>query len=558
MFREFIPKSYLYLRSGYKTVTFRKDLFAGITVGIIALPLAMAFAISSGTTPDQGLFTAIIAGFLISALGGSRAQIGGPTGAFVVIVYDIMQRTGYEGLAISTLLAAVFLVLMGIFKLGSWIKYVPHPLVTGFTTGIAVIIFSSQIKDFFGLNMGAPPADFVDKWIAYGGAFSSLHLPTFFLGAGTLTLILAVRKFIPKVPWGIASIVIATFVSYFFDLPVATIQSKFGQIPSTLPIPALPSLHIPEGKLVEIAMDAVTIAFLAGIESLLSAVIADGMMGSRHKSNCELVGQGIANFASILFGGIPATGAIARTAANIKNGAQTPVAGMIHAITLLLIILFLAPIVSQIPLAALAAVLIMVAWNMSEIGHFIRLLKAPIGDMTILATAFLLTVFVDITVAITLGMILASFLFMKRMSDYSKTVSLTSLFKEPLSDFPERYDPDAIVRKKIPPGVEVYELQGPFFFGAADMLKDILVNLEKPPKVFILRMRHVPMIDASGMHALKEFYQKCKNTKTTLLLSGIQGQTKIDLEEFGLSHLIGKPHIFAHIDDALAKAADLI
>jgi sulfate permease, SulP family len=558
MFREFIPKSYLYLRSGYKAITFRKDLLAGITVGIIALPLAMAFAISSGLTPERGLFTAIIAGFLISAIGGSRAQIGGPTGAFVVIVYDIMQRTGYEGLAISTLLAALFLILMGLFKLGSWIKYVPHPLVTGFTTGIAVIIFSSQIKDFFGLKMGMPPADFVDKWIAYGKAFPSLHWPTVLLGSATFAVILAVRKFIPKVPWGIAAIVIAALLSYFFDLPVETIQSKFGQIPSQLPIPAFPSMHIPEGKLGEIVMDAVTIAFLAGIESLLSAVIADGMMGSRHKSNCELVGQGIANFASILFGGIPATGAIARTAANIKSGAQTPVAGMIHAITLFLIILCFAPIVSQIPLTALAAVLIMVAWNMSEIGHFISILRAPIGDMTILAVAFLLTVFVDITVAITVGMILASFLFMKRMSDCSKTVSLTNLFKEPLSDFPERYDPDAIVRKKVPSGVEIYELQGPFFFGAADVLKDILIGLEKPPKVFILRMRHVPMIDASGMNALKEFYHKCKNTQTTLLLSGIKGQTAEDLEAFGLSQLIGRAHIFSHIDLALTKSQELI
>lgn len=558
MLREFIPKSYLYLRSGYKAITFRKDLLAGITVGIIALPLAMAFAISSGTTPERGIFTAIIAGFLISALGGSRVQIGGPTGAFVVIIYDIMQRTGYEGLAISTMIAAVILVLLGVFKLGSWIKYVPHPLVMGFTTGIAVIIFSSQIKDFFGLSMGVPPADFIEKWIAYGSAFSSFHFPTLLLGAGTLLLILVVRKFIPKVPWGIPAIVIATLCSYFLDFPVETIQSKFGQIPNQLPMPSLPSFVIPEGKFGEIMMDAITIAFLAGIESLLSAVIADGMMGSRHKSNCELVGQGIANFASILFGGIPATGAIARTAANVKNGAQTPVAGMVHAITLFLIILLFAPIVSQIPLTALAAVLIMVAWNMSEIGHFIRLFKAPVGDVAILLSAFFLTVFVDITVAITFGMILASFLFMKRMSDYSKTIALTSLFKEPMSDFPERYDPDAIVRKKVPPGVEVYELQGPFFFGAADMLQDILLNLERAPKVFILRMRFVPMIDASGMNALKEFHQKCMNKKTVLLLSGIKGQTEKDLEKFGLTHMIGKENIFPHIDAALAKSEELI
>lgn len=558
MFREFIPKSYLYLRSGYKAVTFRKDLLAGITVGVIALPLAMAFAISSGTTPERGLFTAIIAGLLISALGGSRTQIGGPTGAFVVIVYDIMQRTGYEGLAISTMIAAVLLILLGIFKLGTWIKYVPHPLVTGFTTGIAVIIFSSQIKDFFGLNMGVPPADFVEKWAAYGRAFSSFHTPTLLLGVGTLAVILGIRKFIPKIPWGICAIVLATLCSYLFDLPVDTIYTKFGQIPSQLPIPSLPSFHIPEGKSAEIMMDAITIAFLAGIESLLSAVIADGMMGSRHKSNCELVGQGIANFASILFGGIPATGAIARTAANIKNGAQTPVAGMVHAITLFFIILFLAPIVSLIPLASLAAVLIMVAWNMSEATHFLRLLRAPFGDVAILLTAFFLTVFVDITVAISLGMILASFLFMKRMSEYSKTISLTKLFQEPLSDFPERYDPDAIFRKKVAQGVEVYELQGPFFFGAADMLKDILTNLEKAPIVFILRMRYVPMIDASGMHALKEFHQKCRHSKTILLLSGIQGQTEADLEKFGLTHLIGKSYIFSNIDAALAKSEEIV
>lgn len=558
MFREFIPKSVLYLRHGYNLTAFRKDLLAGITVGVIALPLAMAFAIASGTTPERGLFTAIIAGFLISALGGSRIQIGGPTGAFVVIVYDIIQRTGYEGLAISTILAAVLLILFGIFKVGSWIKYVPHPLVTGFTTGIAVIIFSSQIKDFFGLNMGIPPANFVEKWAAYFDVISSIHMPTFLLGAGTLALIITVRKMIPIIPWGISAIVVATLVAYFFDLPVETIQSKFGQIPSQLPIPSLPSFSIPEGKMTEIVMDGIAIAFLAGIESLLSAVIGDGMIGSRHKSNCELVGQGIANFASILFGGIPATGAIARTAANIKTGAQTPMAGMIHAIVLFLIILFLAPVVSQIPLAALAAVLMMVAWNMSEAGHFIRLLRAPVGDIAVLLTAFILTVFVDITVAISFGMILASFLFMKRMSQFSKTVQLTALFQEPKAEFSERSDPDAIANKKVPHGVEVYEIQGPFFFGAADMLQDLLLNIEKPPKVFILRMRHVPLVDASGMHALKEFYQKCHRSKTVLLLSGVHGQTEKDLKHFGVTRLIGESHIFPHIDAALAQAERLV
>ncbi len=551
---EFLPKSFTMLRN-YSLALFKKDLIAGVTVGIIALPLAMAFAISSGVSPERGLFTAIVAGFLISAFGGSRVQIGGPTGAFVVIVYDIIQRTGYEGLALSTLIAAILLIFLGVFRLGTWIKYVPHPLVVGFTTGIAVIIFSSQIKDFFGLGMGVPPADFTAKWIAYFHALPSFDPSTLAVGAGTLAVILLIRKFIPAIPWGIGSIVLATLCVYLFHLPVATIHSKFGQIPSSLPLPSFSFFNVPWEKLSEVFMDAITIAFLGAIESLLSCVIADGMIGSKHKSNCELVGQGIANFFSIVFGGIPATGAIARTAANVKTGAQTPAAGMIHALVLFGIILFLAPVVSQIPLAALAAVLIMVAWNMSEASHFAQLLKAPFGDVAILLAAFLLTVFVDITVAISLGMILASLLFMKRMSQFSKTVQLTHLFHE---SGPEKEDPDAIAKKSVPEGVEVYEIQGPFFFGAADVLKDVINNLQKPPKVFILRMRQVPMIDASGMNGLKEFFVKCRNARTTLLLSGVHGHTEKDLKKFGLSRLIGEEHIFPHIDAALMKARELL
>jgi SulP family sulfate permease len=551
MFKEFIPKSYSCLKSGYSFRSFRKDFLAGITVGIIALPLAMAFAIASGTTPERGLYTAIIAGFLISALGGSRLQVGGPTGAFVVIVYDIIQRTGYEGLAISTLLAAILLVVFGLCRLGSFIKYVPHPLITGFTTGIAVIIFSSQMKDFFGLKMGTPPADFIDKWAEIGKHLHTFNPLALALGAATLALILVIRKWIPKLPWGIAAIVFATLISYFFALPIDTIQIKFGGIPNELPFPSLPSLHIPDGKLREICIDACAIAFLAGIESLLSAVIADGMTGTRHRSNCELVGQGIANFGSILFGGIPATGAIARTAANIKTGAQTPVAGMIHAATLFVIMLCFSQVVSQIPLTALAAVLMMVSWNMSEIGHFIHLFRAPLGDVAILLSTFLLTVFVDITVAIAVGMVLASLVFMQRMSRLSKTIPLAKLFE---GEFAEQSDIDAISKKNVPSHVEVYEIHGPFFFGAADMLKDLLNDLEKPPKVFILRMRHVPLIDASGMNALKEFYQKCRRQETVLFLSGVQERTERDLHRFGLLQLIGKENIFPHIDAALAAA----
>ena len=531
---EFIPKSVVFLRK-YSLALFRRDLVAGLTVGVIALPLAMAFAIASGVSPERGLFTAIVAGFLISALGGSRLQIGGPTGAFVVIIYDIIQRTGYEGLALSTLLAGVLLIFLGIFRIGSWIKYVPYPLITGFTTGIALIIFSSQIKDFFGLNMGPLPVDFMGKWMAYFHQFGTIDPATLSVGGGTLASILLVRRFAPKVPWGIAAIVVATGATYLLQIPVETIYSKFGEIPRSLPFPSLPTFTIAFTRFPEIAKDAITIALLGGIESLLSAVIADGMVGSRHKSNCELVAQGIANIGSILFGGIPATGAIARTAASIKMGAATPVAGMIHAVTLFLIILFLAPLVSLIPLAGLAAILMMVAWNMSEAGHFIRLFRAPAGDMAILLTAFLLTVFVDITAAVLFGMILASFLFMKRMGELCKTVSITN--------------------KSVPPNVEVYEIQGPFFFGAADMLQNLLAA---PPKVFILRMRHVPFIDASGMNALREFYHRCKETKTTLLLTGIQPHAKKDMDRFGFTQQIGPTYIFPHIDSALFHAAELV
>lgn len=538
IFPEFLPKSALCFGKGYSFATFKKDLLAGLTVGIIALPLAMAFGIASGVTPDRGLFTAIVAGFLISLLGGSRVQIGGPTGAFVVIVYGIIQRTGYEGLALSTLIAAAILILLGLFRLGSWIKYVPHPLITGFTAGIAVIIFSAQIKDFFGLKMGVPPAHFTEKWSAYWSASATFDPATLLLGASTLALIFFLRRFAPQIPWGIAAIALATIATVFLHLPVETIQSKFGQIPSHLPSPSLPSFAIPEGKWGEILKDAIVIAFLGGIESLLSAVIADGMMGTRHRPNCELVGQGIANFASILFGGIPATGAIARTAANIKTGAHTPMAGMIHAIVLFLIILFLAPVVSQIPLAALAAVLMVVAWNMSEVHHFARLLKAPAGDVAILLTAFFLTVFVDITVAISMGMLLAVFIFMKQMSESSKTI--------------------LIAEEKAPSEVKIYEIRGPLFFGAADLLKNLASSLAEQPRVFILRMGHVPLVDASGMHALREFHGMCQRGKSFLLLSGMQERAEKDLKRFGLTQLIGEEHIFPHVEGALAKASELV
>jgi len=405
IFHDFLPKSIQLLRN-YTFATFRKDLLAGLTVGIIALPLAMAFAIASGVTPERGLFTAIIAGFLISLLGGSRVQIGGPTGAFVIIVYGIVQRTGYEGLCVSTLIAAALLVLLGLFKIGSWIKYVPQPLVVGFTSGIALVIFSTQMRDFFGLQMGAPPAEFVAKWVAYIRAFPTMHSTTLFVAAGTLGLILGIRKFFPKAPWGIVAILAATLLCTLFHLPVETIHSRFGEIPRMLPVPSLPSFSFPT---LEILSDALAIAFLGGIESLLSAVVGDRLSGGKHRSNCELIAQGLANLGSIVFGGIPATGGIARTVANVKSGGQTPVAGMVHAATLLFVLVCLAPIVSLIPLSALAAVLVIVSWNMSELGHFAQIFRSSTRDRTLLLTAFFLTVLVDITTAITAGMLLVYF-----------------------------------------------------------------------------------------------------------------------------------------------------
>jgi SulP family sulfate permease len=551
-FAEFVPKSIAALRERYTAALFRKDLFAGVTVGIVALPMAMAFAIASGVGPERGLFTAIVGGFLISLLGGSRFQIGGPTGAFVVIIYAIVQREGYDGLVLATLMASAFLVLMGVFRLGTMIKYIPYPLVTGFTSGIAVIIFSSQMKDFFGLKMEALPADFIGKWQAYAGAWQTWDATTVGVAAGTLALILGIRRFIPAVPWGIGSIFVATAVCWGLQLPVETVEGRFGELPRLLPAPGFPAFEIAHfGQLVS---DAVTIALLAGIESLLSAVVADGMCGTRHRSNCELVAQGVANCGSILFGGIPATGAIARTATNIKSGAQTPVAGMIHAATLFLIVLLFAPIVSKIPLAALSAVLVMVAWNMSEAEHFIHILKAPVGDVAVLLVSFLLTVLVDLTTAVEVGMILAAFLFMRRMSNLSGTVSVARLFQEE----EEKLDPQALSKKEVPQGVEVYEINGPFFFGVADTLKDVLTNMERSPRVFILRMRNVPVIDASGMHALKEFHLKCRKGHTTLVLSGVGADLLKLLEKFGLVDRVGRENVRPHIDAALHRAHELL
>ena len=563
----YLPKSVVCFREGYTRQSLLGDLFAGLTVGIIALPLAMAFGI--GSIPDQvvrtelvsppamGLYTAVVAGFLISALGGSRVQIGGPTGAFIVIVSGIAARHGYAGLATATIMAGVIIILMGLFRFGAMIKFIPYPVTTGFTSGIAVIIFSTQIKDFFGLSMGDVPAEFAEKWRAFASAAGTLAPQTLAVGGGSLAVIVLLRRFAPRVPGMIVSVVAASAIVWLLGLDnVATIGSKFGGIPRSLPTPHLPPFSLPLVR--ELIPSAMTIAMLAAIESLLSAVVSDGMTGNRHKADCELVAQGIANIGSILFGGIPATGAIARTTANVKSGGKTPLAGMIHAVTLLAIMLAAAPLASRIPLATLAAVLMVVAWNMAEIDHFRDILRAPRSDAAVLLTTFGLTVFTDLTVAVGVGMVLASLLFMKRMAEVSNISAITREFSDGDVELGELKDPNAVANRQLPPGVEVYEINGPLFFGVADRLKDTLRTIARPPKVFILRMRRVPAIDASGLHALAEFQEKCKRQGTTLLLSGVHAQPLVAFHRARFDEQLGPGSMFGSLDDALDRAREIL
>ncbi len=562
----FLPKSIVCFREGYTLRGLRHDLFAGVTVGIIALPLAMAFGIASipesvaqqaGVSPPaMGLYTAVVAGLLISLLGGSRVQIGGPTGAFIVIVYGIAAKHGYTGLATATLMAGVIVIIMGVARFGAMIKFIPYPVTTGFTSGIAIIIFSSQIKDFFGLKMDSVPAAFMEKWRAYAEHAATWNPTTLVVGAGSLAVLILVRRFAPRLPWGIVAVVIGSAVVAFFHLPVETIGTRFGDIPRTLPAPHLPPFSLEMAR--DLIPEATTIAILAAIESLLSAVVADGMIGGRHKADCELVAQGLANVGSVLFGGIPATGAIARTAANIKSGGRTPVAGVVHALTLLLVMVFFAPLASAIPLATLAAMLIMVAWNMSEIDHFRYLLKAPKSDVAVLLTTFGLTVFTDLTIAVGVGMVLASMLFMKRMAEVSNVSAITREFANGEEELAESKDPNAVYRRHVPPGVEVYEINGPFFFGVADRLKDTLRGLDKPPKVFILRMRRVPAIDATGLHALEEFHKKCLHQGTKLLLAGVHAQPLNAFINIGFDKVVGVENLFENIDNALNRAKTIL
>ena len=545
-FEMFKPKLLTTLK-GYTREQFFKDLTAGVIVGIVALPLAIAFAIASGVSPEKGLFTAIVAGFIISALGGSRVQIGGPTGAFIVIVYGIVQQYGIEGLTIATFIAGVMLMLMGFARLGSVIKFIPHPLIVGFTSGIALIIFSSQIKDFMGLQMGAVPADFIDKWVAYAGHMSSVNVYAIVIAVGTVVITTFFGKITHRVPGSLVAIVLCTVAVSVFHLPVETIASKFGAIPSMLPMPHIPMLDL--ATIRHLIKPAFTIALLGGIESLLSAVVADGMIGGNHKSNVELVAQGVANMASSIFGGIPATGAIARTATNVKNGGRTPIAGMIHAITLLIIMLFVGKYAALIPMACLAGILVVVAYNMSEYETFLGLLRGPKSDIAILLITFGLTVLVDLTVAIEIGIVLSSFLFMRNMMELSHVDIMPKEMND--KEIGENYDQRASEMKSLPKGVEVFEIEGPFFFGAAYKFKDALKVIVTPPRVLIVRMGHVPFIDASGVHAIKEVHKECGVRKIRLVLVETQAAVLGNMDKMGVLEKMGKANIFDSMADAV-------
>jgi len=546
-----VPKLVTTLK-GYTREQFFADVVAGVIVGIVALPLAIAFAIASGVSPERGLFTAIVAGFLISALGGSRVQIGGPTGAFVVIVYAIVQRYGVDGLAAATLLAGVILAGFGLARLGGAIKFIPYPVTIGFTSGIALIIFSGEVKDFLGLRMGTVPPEFVEKWRAFGGHLATMSPWAVLVSVLTLAIIVAWPRFNRRIPSPFVALIVTTALVQLLHLPVETIGTRFGVINAALPRPALPAITL--AQLPALMGPAFTIALLGAVESLLSAVVSDGMIGGRHRSNMELVAQGLANIASPLFGGIPATGAIARTATNVKNGGRTPVAGITHSVTLLLITLFFGRWAGLIPMATLAGILVVVAYSMSEWRTFVNEFRAPKSDVAVLLTTFLLTVFWDLTVAIEVGMVLAAFLFMRRMAEVTNISALTHEFQDPVNDF--ETDPNAVRRRVVPAGVEVYEITGPFFFGAAETFKDRLGRIAVRPKVLILRMRHVPAIDSTGLHALRDLVHRSRHDGSLVILSDVHAQPVVALERSGMYDELGEENIHGNIDDALNRARE--
>ena len=547
----FRPKLFICLKD-YSVNRFMRDVQSGIIVAIVAVPLAIAFAIASGLSPDKGLITAIIAGFLISALGGSRVQIGGPTGAFVVIVAGIVSTYGVEGLIAATFIGGIILSIFGLLGLGGVIKFIPYPVTVGFTSGIAVVIASTQLKDFMGLSVGSIPSDFLEKMQVLLSAIPTYNIYAVLLSVSTIIITLGIQRLSKKLPSGLIVLSFLTFVTNTLSLPVETIGSVFGNISGCLSLPHFPTMNFMLIK--EIFPAALSIAVLAGIESLLSAVVADGMIGGKHRSNTELIAQGIANIGSSLFGGMPATGAIARTAVNVHNGGRTPVAGIVHAVVLLLIMLIFSSLIKYIPLAVLSGLLMLVAYRMSEWKSFTMILKAPGSDQIVLIITFLLTVFVDLTAAIQFGVVLASFLLIHRLSN-TPNVSVVS---NEITKAEGNSDVLDIASESLPKGVEVYEIVGPFFFGVATKFIDTVNSIENRPLVRILRMRNVLTIDATALNALRTVVAEEKKHGVTLMISGVHSQPLTALERSGLLNEIGMENVFSNIDDALAKAKNII
>lgn len=539
----FNPKFFSLFKTGLSRKQLFQDSIAGVIVGIVALPLAIAFAVASGVSPEKGLTTAIIAGFIISFLGGSRVQIGGPTGAFVVIVFGIIAQYGYDGLVISTILAGIMLVAFGLMKLGSLLKFIPQPMIIGFTSGIALVIFSTQIKDAFGLQIDKVPSEFLHKWMSYSQGFETMNIKALIITVVTILITVFFKKITTKIPGSFIAIILITTVVRVFNLEVSTIETVFGEIPRGFQI------HKIHFEITDIGLyiaPAITIALLGGIESLLSAVVADGMISGNHRSNTELIAQGIANIVTPIFGGIPATGAIARTATNVKNGGRTPVAGMVHALVLLLIMVFFGSLAKLIPMSCLAGILIVVAYNMSEWRSFVSIFGASFFDVIILLTTFILTVFVDLTVAIEVGIILSALLFMKRMADIGQKL-------------PNEIDSDIIDKySDLPEGVRIYEISGPFFFGSAKHYTETIEFVGLQTMVLIIRMRHVPFIDATGCHNLKSVIQSLQHQGTKVMLSGVNEQVMNELNKSRIAFLVGMANVFPKFDLAVSAAIDFV
>jgi len=547
MHKEFVPKLFSLLKQGISKETLTKDILSGLIVGIVALPLAIAFAIASGVSPEKGILTAIIAGIVISTFGGSRVQIGGPTGAFIVIVYGIVQQNGISGLTIATFMAGFIMFGFGLARLGNLLKYIPYSLIVGFTSGIALIIFSSQINDFFGLHIAKVPADFIDKWAVYFNNFHKINWYAICIAATTIVITLYSQKIIKKIPGSIIAILISTIVVELFEFPVDTIESNFENIPNQLGLPHIPKVNF--DTIQALIQPAFAIAILGSIESLLSAVVSDSMIGGKHRSNMELIAQGAANIMSSLFGGIPATGAIARTATNVKNGGRTPIAGIVHALVLLSIMLLFAPYAKLIPMSCLAGILIVVAYHMSEWKQFRAILKGNRMDIIILLTTFFLTIIFDLVIAIEIGIVLSSFMFMKRMSQSVHIQDFSSdnengehLFDEELLD--------------IPKGVILYEINGPLFFGAARQFQETIINTHIQPKVIIIRMRYVPLIDATGYQSLKEIIKTYKARNIKVIISGIKKTLRKDFEKNGMFPFIEDNFVVEEIHTAINRAKE--